>query len=116
MKKQPEANNNLLDYIPIKAVQSEHDSDGKVVILKPKFSQKLIVKYVLPRMKRPNYRITLNDFVTAVWNHCDGRNTVADIATQLKKDFGETIEPVHERLGMFIRTLKTNRFIEYQML
>ncbi len=114
MAKSDSSTINLLDLIPVQNVTSEVNADGYRVLLKPKFSSRLVVKYLVPRMRHPNYRITLDEFGTAVWNYCDGTRTVGEIAVCLKKDFGDKIEPVYERLGIFIRTLKTNKFIDYK--
>ena len=107
-------NINLLDLIPNRVVQWQIDTDDKCVLMKPKFSNRFLIKFIVPLMKRPTYRVTLDEFGSTVWNYCDGKRTVGDIAECLINDFGEAIEPVHERLGMFIRTLKVNRFIEYR--
>jgi hypothetical protein len=105
---------NLLDLMPIKAVAAEINENQRMVLLRPKFTNKLLVKYLLPHLKRPNFRVTLDEFGTAVWNYIDGKRTVAEIADCLKIDFGATIEPVYERLGKYFRTLNDGGFIDYQ--
>ncbi|MBN2013053.1 PqqD family protein [candidate division KSB1 bacterium] len=107
---------NLLDVVPVQTVQFETDDQQQIVLIQPKFTHQFMVKHVLPRLKKPNYRITLDKFGSTVWNYCDGKRSVADIAECLLKDFGDAIEPVHDRLGIFIRTLKKNRFIDYRIL
>jgi len=104
---------NLLDLIPVQKVKWENNEKKLVVLFKPKFINKLFVKHILPRMKSPNYKINLDEFGTAVWHNCDGKNTVAEIAERLKKDFGEEIEPVYERLGAFIQTMERSKLIYY---
>ena len=65
-------------------------------------------------MKRPNYKINLDTFGTSVWNAINGKNTVAEIGDVLRNEFGEKIEPVYERLGLFIKMLEKNKLIVYK--
>ena len=104
---------NLPDLIPVHNVEWVSNEKNLVVLLKPKFTHRLFTKYILPRMKSPNYKINLDLFGSAVWNNCNGKNTVAEIGSRLKKEFGEEIEPVYERLSLFIQTLERSKFIYY---
>jgi len=104
---------NLLDLIPVQNMTWVENDEKFVILLKPKFSNRLLANYILPKMKRPNYKINLDKFGTAVWHNCNGKNTVAEIGEQLKRKFGDEIEPVYERLGMYIQTLAKNKFIYY---
>ena len=109
---------NLLDLIPTQNVKwvNTDSQDDLVTLLKPKFVNPFFVKYILPRMKSPHYKINLDQFGTAVWHYCDGKNTVADIGNRLKEKFGEEIEPVYDRLSVFIQTLQRSKLIYYTNL
>ncbi len=87
-----------------------------VVLLYPKFRNKLCVKLLLPRMKRPCWKISLDEIGSWVWQHCDGRATVKEIAEGLREHFGEKVEPVIDRLGLFLRKLESDKFIAYENL
>ncbi|MBN1155256.1 PqqD family protein [candidate division KSB1 bacterium] len=106
---------NLLDVVPVKLVDSETDGNGLTVLLKPKFKNNYIKKYLVPRMKHPNYKINLDEFGSYVWYLCDGTRNVFKIAESLREKFGDKIEPVHERLGFFIRQLEQNKLIRYKI-
>lgn len=106
-------NENLLDLIPQRVVAHEETGEGRIVLLKPKFSNKFLAGLFMERMKRPYYKINLDGYGSFVWKCCDGKNTVARIGELLRKEFRKDIEPVYERLGMFIRTLESNHFITY---
>ncbi len=105
---------NLLDLIPKKLLQSKENDDGTITILKPKFQNKLMKKLVLPRMKRPNFRINLDEYGSFVWKMIDGQKTVEEIANDLKENFSEQVEPVYERLSVFIHSLVRYKFIEFK--
>ena len=105
---------NLLDLIPVKNIKFEESSDGLITIFKPKFKNKLMVKYIASRLKSPDYKVNLDEFGSFVWKHCDGKNTVEQIGELLKHNFQEDIEPVYERLAVFIQSLARYNFLEYK--
>ena len=105
---------NLLDLIPTRNRQWEMGDGDKVVILRPKFEDHWLGRWLLSRMKNPHYRVRLDAYGSWVWMKCDGRCTVKEIADGLKKHFGESIEPVYERLALFLNQLWRGRFIVYQ--
>ena len=114
--KKKEEKINLLDLIPVRNIEWVQNEKNLVVLLKPKFTSRLFAKYILPRMKSPNYKINLDLYGSTVWNNCDGKNTITEIGKRLRKEFGEEVEPVYERLAFFIKTLEKNKFIYYSNL
>lgn len=105
---------NLLELKPCRMNQFEVDNN-RVVIFVPKFKSKW-GKWMMAKMKKPNYKVTLDEFGTAVWNSCDGEKTIKDIGVLLKKNFGDKIEPVYERLNLFIRNLEKYKLIRFRNL
>lgn len=105
---------NLLDLIPEQKVKFEELDNGKITLLKPKFKNKFLVKYFQPNIKQPNYKIKLDRFGSFVWKQCDGKNTVEQIGNLLKEKFHDEIEPVYDRLAIFIQSMASNGFIKYK--
>ena len=105
---------NLLDLIPLQKIKFEESQDGLITLLKPKFRNKFMLKYVLHKLKNPNYKVRLDDFGSFVWKHCDGKTTVQKIGELLKENFKENIDPVYDRLAIFMQTLMRYKFIEYK--
>ncbi len=105
---------NLLDLIPEQKIKYEETAEGLVVLLKPKFRNKFMVKYVLPRLKKPHFKVNLDEFGSFVWKNCNGNNTVEQIGTLLKKKYSDNIDPVYDRLAVFIQSLARYKFIEYK--
>ena len=103
---------NLLDIIPVRLAEYETSPDDRITLLKPKFSLQFIQKYILPKMKRSHYKVHLDAFGSYVWRLCDGKNSVEKIGEILKQKFGDEIEPVYERLSIFMKQLQRGRFIE----
>lgn len=110
-KKRDKAAANLLDLTPVRMLESEDGADGRVTLLKPRFTNRLLVKYLQPRFTRPHFRVTLDRFGSHVWNRIDGSSTVREIGASLREAFGEDVEPVYQRLGLFCRQLTANKFI-----
>ncbi len=105
---------NLLHLIPIQNTKCEINEDGLVVLFKPKFANSLLVKYLLPRMKQPYYRIKLDDIGSFFWLKCDGTRTVKEIAELHKKKFEDKVEPLYDRIAQFLTSLEKNRLILFK--
>ncbi len=105
---------NLLGLVPVKNIQWEKTEDGLVVLLKPKFQHPFFKKHLLPRLKRPYFKVKLDAVGSFVWEQCDGKQTVQEVAQNLKERFGEEVEPLHDRIALFLQSLEKNRFIYYE--
>ncbi|MFP4547591.1 MAG: PqqD family protein [Fidelibacterota bacterium] len=115
-KRNKQKNKTELDMtkiIPVRNVKHEQDENGKIVLLKPKFSSNFSRKHIIPRMKYPYYKIHLDETGTEVWKAINGNNTAVEIGEYLEEKLGKKIEPVYERLGMFLATLKNEEFITW---
>lgn len=105
---------NLLDLIPQRVMKFKESDEGLITIYKPKFKNKLMVKYIASKLKSPDYKVNLDQFGSFVWKRCDGKNTVEQIGELLKQKFEGDIEPVYDRLAVFIQSLARYKFIEYK--
>ena len=57
--------------------------------------------------------VRLDELGTFVWRRIDGRQTVDEIADQMRGTLGSRADPVAERLTIFLRRLERGRFITY---
>ena len=105
---------NFLDLKPLHTSNFTQKDDKLITIFKPKFSNSLLVKYLLPRMKQPNFTINLDAVGSFVWDLCDGNTTVHKIGIEMQQKFGEKVNPVYDRLTQFLRQLKQNNFIDFR--
>lgn len=101
----PEAPN-LLDLKPARRVEWEDVGEDRVVLLVPKFSHRFWVKWLLPRLRKPFFRVKLDEYGTLVWKLCDGETTVLEIGEQMRERFGDDAEPLYDRLAVFIKRLE----------
>lgn len=102
---------NLLDLTAERSLPWEEGEEGRAVLLVPKFTNPLAVRYLAPFLKSPHIRVKLDDFGSHVWMQCSGDRTVGEIAESLRETFGEKAEPAYERVGVFIRRLAREKFV-----
>ncbi|MDL2252867.1 PqqD family protein [Ruminococcaceae bacterium OttesenSCG-928-I18] len=105
---------NLMDFVPRHNPRFpvESGKEGKICILVPRDNP--IEKIVRVFRKTPDYlRVDLDDYGSFVWRCIDGQRDIHEIGNLLLAEYGESIEPVYERLGQFMNLLKNNKFITY---
>ncbi|MDQ7052862.1 MAG: PqqD family protein [candidate division KSB1 bacterium] len=107
---------NLLDLIPERTHEWITNEEGKVKILVPKYGKNAVGAWLARHLQQPYIYIQLDHIGSAVWLACDGNSTVNQIGRQLQQKFGEEIEPVYDRLGLFFKQLEQNKFIKWKNL
>ncbi len=112
-KENNETHLDMNNIIPQQFAKFEKEENDNITLLKPKFNSNFSLKYIIPRMKHPYYSIHLDEIGTAVWNSIDGKRNAVEIGEKLKGELGDRIEPVFERLGLFLATLKQQKFIKW---
>ena len=86
--------------------------DGCCVVLRPKFGESPIGRWLARKLGDPRYRIRLDDVGTFIWKACDGETPMSEIARRLHREFGERVEPADQRLGRFVQSMLRSRMIE----
>ena len=105
---------NLLDMVPVQNVEWNKKDDGKVTLEFPKLRSRLL-RTIIKRMGvNPFAKVHLDEFGSFVWEQCDGNQPVYQIGKNLKSKFGDSIEPVYDRLGLFIRQLASQNCLIYK--
>jgi hypothetical protein len=104
---------NLLNIRPKRSYQWETEDGEQVVVLVPKFRSRFLAHWLLPRLRSPFFRVKLDAFGSYVWLCCSGDMTVGEIGRSLQSHFGERVEPVYQRLTVFINRLVQERFIHF---
>ncbi len=84
------------------------------VILVPKFGNHLLGRWLMARLRNPYYRLRLDEIGSFVWEHCSGDLSVQEIGARLGQRFGDTVEPVYERLDLFLRSLERSKSIVWR--
>jgi len=102
--------------IPVRTVDWIKDEEGKIILLKPKYRSPFLKKHLLPRMKKPDFKVNLDEIGSYLWILIDGEKNVDQIAQLFKQQFGERVEPLYDRLSKFLMNLEKNRFIKFKGL
>jgi hypothetical protein len=102
---------NLLALRPVRNVQWEKSPEGRVVLIVPKFRNRLLVRVLVPLLKRPTMKLTLDEIGSDVWSLCDGETDVGTIAKRLAEKHGEQTDPGYERLARFFKALERERLV-----
>ena len=102
---------NYLDFIPVHHEQYSYtvSDNGAVTVYvenKGVFNKIAQVVFKKPRISQ----IHLDEMGNFIWPLMDGKNTVYDIAEQVKAHFGEKAEPLYNRLVQYMRNLESYGF------
>ena len=105
---------NLLDFTPRREVRWEEREDGLVTLVreKPVVRDLRSFRRWWSFMMAPP-RIRLDEVGSFAWLNMDGDVDVRELAQRVRNEFGESAEPVAQRLGQFVRLLKRERFVTY---
>jgi len=110
-KKPPPKEVNLLALVPVRNMKWETSEEGGVILLKPKYRNAILTRLLLPYMKKPYYKIMLDEIGSYFWQNCDGSRTIKEISELQEQKFGETVKPLYDRISLFLGTLQRSRFI-----
>jgi hypothetical protein len=101
---------NVLEMVPTHNSAFEEEN-GRIIVLLPRKQNRLIARFLPQRLRIRFFKLHLDEYGTYVWKEINGCKTVFEIAHDLKQHFGADIEPVYERLGLFINLLAQRRMI-----
>ncbi len=104
---------NFFDLIPERNRNFEKLENGLIAVIQPKFQNRWLVKYLVPRLKKPNILLHLDEIGSHIWQNCDGQKTVKQIAESLQQNFGEKVDPVFDRVILFFQKLYNLQLIKY---
>lgn len=104
---------NYLEVTPVHNYGGVEEENGLISVLIPRFTNKLLVKLLVPRLKKPFVKAKLDEFGSEVWKQITGDRKVKEIAVNLVNKFGEKIQPVDERLTKFLTMIYKYNFITF---
>ena len=103
---------NALLYVPKIKYNNWEVKGGKVLITLE--HNKLVERVVGWLFKKPKVTdIKLDEMGTKVWMCIDGQKNIYDIGNEIKEFFGESCEPVYERLILYIGYLCKKNWVEF---
>ena len=103
----------MMPCIPMRKFDWETDKEsGHIIIIRPKFLTPFWQNFFSPLLKSKHFKIKLDELGSASWLAMDGKNTIKDIGKILGGKYGDSIEPIYERLIKFAVQLHREKFIE----
>ncbi len=103
---------NFLLYVPKKKHEAWEIRNGKVYLIF--YHDKIVERFVRWLVKKPNVSdMELDEIGSKVWQYIDDKRTVYDIGQELLKNFGEKMNPVYDRLIMYLRFLNRKGWISF---
>lgn len=105
---------NLLDMIPTRRREAEPRGDGTVDVLVPRYGDGRLGAVLGRFLKNQPIRLHLDEFGAEVWRLCDGRHSVYEIGQRMEEKFGDRIQPVYERLGLFLHQMKKAGIVDWR--
>ena len=87
------------------------ERDGRVTLFVPRLGRGTLARRVEAWLRVRPYQVHLDELGSSVWQSCDGRTPVRDIAGRLREHFGERVEPAEDRLVEFLKSLARGRFV-----
>jgi hypothetical protein len=103
---------NLLDLRPVRVHRWELRNDELITVLVPKFQNRWLVRWILPRLSKPDFKVRLDALGSFIWQRCDGLLTVRDIAEHVGRKFGEETDPDYKRMALFFYRLANQNLIQ----
>lgn len=104
---------NFLDFIPEHSPKITWSQKDDIITVDmyhkgvfPWIAQKLFHR---PKVSH----ISLDAHGSFVWKQINGKNTIYDIAMLVKEHFGDSAEPLYDRLVKYIKILRNNNFIVF---
>ncbi|UCH89447.1 MAG: PqqD family protein [Thermoplasmata archaeon] len=117
-KIQSERIQNMLVMRPVRKVRWKYadEDETKVIIFFPRFESALGKRLGEIYKMKPYRKIHLDEYGTSVWKLCNGKATVRQIGELLSEQYGDKVEPLHERLQIFLNVLERNEMIKFREL
>lgn len=107
---------NYLELTPVRKYNHIIEEENKVSVLVPRFQNKILVKYLVPRLKSPDIKVKLDKFGSSAWLKADGNRNVQQICEELLNEHGEEINPAVDRVTKFYTQLYQYQFIGFKEL
>lgn len=96
---------------PEQLARWEESPDGRVILLRPKFTHPFLVRWLLPRLRKKEFRIALDAAGSLLWKASDGRTTVESIGERMQQELGIDPDTVYPRIAAYLQNLEREQFI-----
>ena len=105
---------NLYELVPVQKRTFDENDDGTVDVFLPRYGEGRVGRLMKRVLSNTPVRIHLDDIGTSVWRLCDGTRSVLEIGESLHEKFGSRIEPVYDRLEVYLEQMRSSGLIEWK--
>lgn len=103
---------NFLDVVPCRSKQVKTEWEGETIVLSfPRFRNKWIQRFLIPKGVSKEIRVALEEHGTAVWEAIDGKRTVHEILEVLGDHFQHE-DAYESRVSIYLYQLQKDKFIQ----
>ena len=103
-----------MDWIPIRIIRWEENSEGRVTLLKRKFRHAWLIRLVQKMGKEPDLKIHLDEYGSLVWLACDGKRSVWQICQILQEHIKTKDDSMPQRTLRFLQSLLGQSCIRFE--
>jgi hypothetical protein len=93
----------LSTVVPARRASWDEKEDGRVVVTRPRprtTGVRGLFDQLSFRLSMPCIR--LDPVGSLVWRQLDGERTVREVCDEVRRELGDAVEPVEERVGTFV--------------
>lgn len=106
---------NYLDKIPIKNAEIKYQVNENNHIIIMENHESICERFYLYLLKKPKQtKIELDLYGSYIWEKINGQKSIYEIGKELSKEFGAEMEPLYQRMALFIRILELRKWIYLQ--
>ena len=107
-------NNNYLDRIPVKSEKISWTTENDIVTLKVE-NTGIFNRLFQLLLKKPKVSyIHLDSIGSFLWQIIDGEKNVFELGKDIEDKFGDSVNPLYDRLVVYFKTLDNCKFIYWK--
>ncbi len=105
---------NYLEKIPLKNSEINWTEDSEDIVTLEIENKGTLKKITQKLFKKPKVSyIHLDEFGSFVWKITDGESDIIELGKKVSERFGDSAEPLYERLAKFYQILESHGFVNF---
>lgn len=113
-KKNKNKDINFLELTPFRKVDFETLENSLIRLKIPRFKSQFAQKYLIPKRQSKFIYANLDEYGSACMEFIDGNRNVYEISNLMLEKFGDTIEPVFERVSGYLGKMYKTGFLDFK--
>ena len=115
MAKKKVIEQNYLENVPVHSQSITWELDGDDAVVLQVENKGMFNRIAQKLFKKPKVSfIHLDDLGSFVWKLIDGQKSIIDIGKEVEQHFGESANPLYERLATYFQMLESYNFVTFK--